>query len=84
MGFADRLTRSRTDNLYLVRGKDPTGRRAGYYFRVMPAKKAAFELSIKIGQIQLADYGQVITSGYGEDPPPETKKRMKDEYGFDE
>ena len=84
MGCVERLVKNRTDNLYLVRGNDTSGRRAWYYFRVIPSKKELFDRQIKSGRIQLAGFGHVLESGFGENPPAEVKKRMRDEYGFEE
>jgi hypothetical protein len=75
---------SRPDSIYLVRGSDSTGRAAWYYLMVEKLKKRLFEVEAKKGQIQMTDYGKIIVSGYGEYPPPDVKKRMKDEYGFEE
>jgi hypothetical protein len=81
MGFADRVRRERSDNVFLVRGNDSTGRAAWYFLLVDPAKKAAFRKAAT-GQVELNAYGRVIASGYGTDPPPEVRERMKTEYGF--
>lgn len=82
--FAEQIPRRGADRIYLVRGNDSTGRAAWYYLQVKRRKKRQFEFSSCFGQIQLTDFGRIITSGYGEYPPPEVKKRMKDEYGFEE
>ncbi len=72
------------DLIYLIRGGDSTGRAAWYYVEVDREKKAQFEHDAKQGQIQLTEYGKIIISGYGEEPPQSVRKRMKDEYGFEE
>lgn len=82
-GFVERLKVNPAD-LYLVRGKDSTGRPAWYYFRVGRGKKQAFETASKRGGVQLNEYGTILLSGYGKSPPPDVVKRMFDEYGFDE
>lgn len=82
--FASAVSSSRADCIYLIRGSDSTGRPAWYYLMVDKPKKRLFETDAKRGKIQLTDYGKVITSGYGEDSPQDVKKKMKDEYGFEE
>jgi hypothetical protein len=86
--FAERIGRHsryyRPSKIYLIRGNDSTGQPAWYYLCIDRGKKHRFELSATMGQIQLTDFGRIIISGYGEYPPPEVKKRMKDEYGFEE
>lgn len=69
-------------NMFLVRGTDSTGRKAWYYVMIKPNKKILFEGTAKRGQTDLVKFGKIIASAYGEDPPPEVKKRMKEEYGF--
>lgn len=82
--FTSVVQGSRADNIYLVRGNDITKRPAWYYVMVEKMKKRLFEIDAKKGQINLTDYGTILYSGYGENPPEETKKTMKDEYGFEE
>ncbi len=84
MSFIARLGRGRTNNIYLLRGPDSTGKPAWYYLQVAPMKKPIFEHDVKKGQVELNSYGTILLSGYGEQPSPEAKKRMKDDYGFDE
>lgn len=81
MSFADRVRRERSDNVFLVRGNDSTGRAAWYFLLVDPAKKAAFRKAAR-GQLELNAYGRIIASGYGADPPSDVRDRMKTEYGF--
>lgn len=81
MSFADRVRRERSDNVFLVRGNDSTGRAAWYFLLVDPAKKAAFRKAAT-GQLELNAYGRVVASGYGNDPPSDVRERMKTEYGF--
>lgn len=82
--FTDIVSSSRADCIYLIRGNDSTGRAAWYYLQVEKLKKKLFETNAKKGQIQLTEYGKILTSGYGEYPPADVKKRMKDEFGFEE
>lgn len=71
-------------NIYLIRGKDSTGRAAWYYLQVEPGKKSNFEFDAKRGQILLTNYGRIIISGYGEYPPSDVKEMMAWEYNFSE
>lgn len=82
--FTDIVSSSRADNIYLVRGHDITSRAAWYYVMVEKTKKRIFEIEAKRGQINLTDYGNILYSGYGENPPEDMKQKMKDEYGFEE
>ena len=82
--FTSAVQSSRADNIYLVRGNDITKRPAWYYVMVDKMKKRLFEIDAKKGQINLTDYGQILHSGYGENPPEDMKAKMKEEYGFEE
>lgn len=79
--FADRVRRERSGNLFLVRGKDSTGRDAWYFLLVDPGKRAAFRKASG-GELELNTYGRIITSGYGTTPPAAVRERMRIEYGF--
>jgi hypothetical protein len=82
--FAERIPKRAASRIYLVRGNDSTGRAAWYYLLIERRYKRRFEFSACFGQLQLTDFGKIILSGYGEYPPPDVKKRMKVEYGFEE
>ncbi len=81
MSFADRVRRERSNNVFLVRGNDSTGRPAWYFLLVDPAKRAAFRKAAA-DQLELNAYGRIIASGYGTGPPEVVRERMKTEYGF--
>lgn len=81
--FMDHLIRSRSDMCYQVMGKDTTGRTAWYFVLVDKEKKDQF-LGHKPGDsYDLADYGKIIASGYGEEVPDDVKEMLKEKYGFD-
>jgi hypothetical protein len=81
--FMDHLIRSRNDLCFQVMGKDSTGRVAWYFVLIDKEKKEKF-LSHKPGDsYDLADYGKIIVSGYGEFVPQDVKDMLKEKYGFD-
>jgi hypothetical protein len=82
-GFVSRLNAAALSDIFLIRAKDNTGRPAWYYFRTHRGKKRAFEVAIEKGTVQLTDYGKVLFSGYGANPPADVVERMRVEYGFD-
>ena len=58
-------------NIYLVRGKD-RGRPAWHYVLLSSGDEdhvQGFKEQVKTGTIDVADYGYIIVSGWGEDPP---------------
>ena len=62
--------------VYLVRGKD-RGKPAWHYVLVDEDKVEDFKTKVATGNLDVANYGKVLSSGWGEDPPEE-KKRIID------
>ncbi len=79
MTWAEKTQRSRGENVYLVRGKD-NGRNAWYYVLVDPLKISLFLRMIEAGSLNLEDYGEVLASGWGTDPPDTVKRRITSDY----
>lgn len=79
---AERM-RNNPHNLFLVRGNDSTGRKAWYYLQVQRGKVTQFEKQIATTTVKLTEFGTIILSGYGENPPPDAVERMKREYDFE-
>ena len=65
--------------LWIVRMNDK-GRQCWHTVLVVDSKHSkqeAFKADVKSGNFDLADYGHIISSGWGEDPPEETKKLLQ-------
>ena len=62
------------NRVFLVRGKD-RGRPAWHYVLVVDDEDTIklFHEKVKAGTVDVADYGEVLKSGWGKDPPNETK-----------
>jgi len=81
--FAHAVKGTRGDGVYLVRGgRDHTNRSAWYFIRVHSPKIRAFFKAISGGKIDLAAYGEIIESGYGEAPPETIIAHMRAHYGY--
>ncbi|WP_395877360.1 hypothetical protein [Ehrlichia muris] len=78
--FAESTKKSRLDCLFLVRGKD-NGRSAWHYVLVDKHKREMFLAKSRSGSIDVALYGQILYSGWGENPPEDIVKRIEDEFG---
>ncbi|ACT69300.1 hypothetical protein ACJZTR_01410 [Neorickettsia risticii] len=78
-GFAESVRKKRSDCVYLVRGKDKN-RPAWHYVLVDKVKKEMFLAAAKSGSIDVKDYGEILYSGWGEDPPEDIKKKIEEEY----
>ena len=71
--WEDRLLKG--NQIYLVRGKD-RDKQAWHYVLVDEDKIEAFNAKVKSGNIDVADYGTVLYSGWGQDPPKDTKRKI--------
>ena len=78
--FAESTKKSRLDCLFLVRGKD-NGRSAWHYVLVDKNKREMFLAKSRSGSIDVALYGQILYSGWGENPPKDIVKKIEDEFG---
>jgi hypothetical protein len=67
--------------IYLVRGVDD-GRNAWYYVLVDRLKVKMFLKALNDDIIHLENYGVILYSAYGDDPPEEVTQALKDEYGI--
>lgn len=79
-GFAKATKKSRLDCLFLVRGKDK-GRPAWHYVLVDKHKREMFLAKSKSGSMDVALYGDILYSGWGENPPEDIVQKIKDEFG---
>ena len=81
--FMDHLIKSRTDLCFQVMGKDSTGRNAWYFILVDKDKKESFLKHEPGDSYDLADYGKIVSSGYGDEVPEDVKQMLGEKYGFD-
>jgi len=68
------------NDLFLVKGQNE-GSDAWYYILVDKLKLALYEKDVDGDFIKLGKYGQILYSGWGEEPPEEIKDKIKEEYG---
>ena len=68
--------------IYLVKGID-ANRKAWYYVLVEALKVQLFLKALNDDIIHLEHYGKILYSAYGEEPPANITKALKDEYGID-
>ena len=61
--------------VYLIRGKDRS-KQAWHYVLVDEDKVEAFKSKISSGTIDVADYGKVLKSGWGENPPKDISRKI--------
>ncbi|QKX02080.1 hypothetical protein [Wolbachia endosymbiont of Dirofilaria (Dirofilaria) immitis] len=79
--FVDVTRRSRSDLIYLVRGKD-RGRSAWHYVLIDKDKREMFLAKSRTGSMDVADYGEILYSGWGENPPQGIVDKINEEFGL--
>jgi hypothetical protein len=79
--LAKRLRKSRSDLIYLVRGRD-RGRAAWHYVLVDKEKREIFLAKSRTGSMDVADYGEILYSGWGEDPSQDIIDKINEEFGL--
>ena len=67
--------------VYLVRGKD-RGFAAWHYVLVDEDKLDTFKAKIASGNIDVTDYGNVLESGWGEDPPQDIVHKIDSQFVY--
>ena len=77
----DSIKSSKSDLIYLVKGIDDN-RQAWYYVLVERLKLSLFLKALNDDIIHLENYGEVLYSAYGENPPEEITNSLKAEYGI--
>ncbi len=77
----DPQKKMKADLIYLVKGID-AGRNAWYYVLVERLKVQLFLKALNDEIIHLENYGIILYSAYGEEPPKEITDRLKEEYGI--
>lgn len=69
----------RGPSIYLVRGKD-RGKPAWHYVHVKDSLLSEFLEKTRGGSLDVADYGEVLASGWGEDPPQDLADSIDRDY----
>lgn len=67
--------------IYLVKGTD-RDRKAWYYVLVERLKVQLFLKALNDDIIHLENYGKILYSAYGEEPPESVTTQLKEEYGI--
>lgn len=69
--------------IYLVKGID-AGRNAWYYVLVERLKVQLFLKAMNDEIIHLEEYGKILYSAYGDEPPESITNKLKEEYGINQ
>jgi hypothetical protein len=77
----DPMKKMQAEQIYLVKGID-AGRNAWYYVLVERLKVQLFLKALNDDIIHLENYGKILFSAYGDEPPSEITNQLKEEYGI--
>ena len=77
----DPQKKMQADLIYLVKGID-AGRNAWYYVLVERLKLQLFLKALNDDIIHLENYGKILYSAYGDEPPVDITDKLKEEYGI--
>lgn len=77
----DPQKKMQAEQIYLVKGVD-AGRNAWYYVLVERLKVQLFLKALNDDIIHLENYGKILFSAYGDEPPADITNQLKDEYGI--
>ena len=80
----DREISRRGHLVHKLKAKDTTGKWAYYVLLIAPRKEKMFIADLKAaGSMDLASYGRILASNYGDAPSDDTRAEMKRRFGFD-
>jgi hypothetical protein len=81
-GFQDKIIKDRLKYLpiNLIRGTDSTGRQA-WYIIYCEEYKLKLITDCKKSLVNIADYCEILASGYGENPTPTKIEEIEKEFG---
>jgi hypothetical protein len=68
--------------MILCRGRSMQGKPCWAYMCIKPSMAHAFKEAREKGPFDLSNYGAIIESGDGIDPPQEVQQRMERDYGM--
>jgi hypothetical protein len=74
---------TRNETVYLVHGgEDYTKQPAWYFVSVESIRARAFQKAVSSGSVNFEEYGTIIESGYGKEPPYAIIAYMRANYGY--
>lgn len=70
--------------VHVISGKDANGKDFYAYVSVRPSRYEEFILISRAGEeMDVAEFGNVLESGFGREPSPEIRRHMEEKYGVD-
>lgn len=68
--------------MVLCQGKDRRGKPIWAYLCIKPSMALGFKEARARGNVDITNYGSVLESGEGTEPPDDVKERMERDYGM--
>ncbi len=70
--------------VHIITGRDANGEPFYAYVSVKPSRYEEFLLITRAGEeMDLAEFGRILSAGFGEEPPNDVRARMEEKYGVD-
>lgn len=79
MSFAQRIESQKGEFIYLMRGEDK-GKKAWHYVLIDKLKLPLFLMKVDEGRVNASEYGKILYSGWGENPPSHVQKTIETLY----
>lgn len=80
--FTQKVLQERGGGIRFIQAEE-NGALCWFYLRVDPDKLEAYKVALPSGEFDIADFGQILESDWGEYPPPSVIDFMQKEYGYE-
>lgn len=80
--FLQKIVQERGGAIRFIRAEE-NGTPCWFYLRLTPEKLAEYEAGLKAGDMNIRDFGKILESDWGDYPPEDVVRFMRDEYEFD-
>lgn len=77
-----RFHTAQEESIFLVRGTDTHNQAVWHYVEVKKAKRDFFARQSGRASLDLLNYGKIILSGFGQNPPEDAVRFMRETYNF--
>ena len=77
--FSEKILANKASKLFLVRGVS-SEKPVWHFILVDELKLALYEKAVAFDSIDLANYGKVLHSGWGENPPEEIVQKLRTQF----
>jgi hypothetical protein len=77
---ASRFDMKSSHKIFLTQGRQ-NGTCTWHYVKIDALKQPLLKKAVKSGSVDVADYGEVICSGWGKNPPESVVEMIQKKYG---